>query len=332
MIKIAIDTMGGDFGPGPIIDGLIKALKHKNFTPILVGNKEDILKYLPKAFFNTIKIVHTDDFIRMEDDATNALKRKESSIYKAIELVKNKEASAVVSAGHSGATMSIATLRLGRLKNISRPAIGTAMPKIDGSKFMLLDAGANTNCKSEQLCEFAIMGEVYAKNLFSISNPKVALLSNGEEEAKGNETTKEAFNKLKSLESFVGNIEGNNMFKNNVDVIVCDGFIGNIVLKTSEGLAESIILLLKKQIKKFSLAKLGALLMKKAFKGLKKQIDYDEYGGAPLLGVKECTIISHGKSNSKAIKNAIFQAIDFVKLDINKQIEDRMLEVFSKDK
>lgn len=324
MVKIAIDAMGGDFGPGPIVEGTLQALRTKQFHPILVGKKEEILSLLPQGYKDKISIIDTDDVIAMGESATDALKRKESSIFKAIDLVRKKEADAIVSAGHSGATMSLATLRIGRLKNISRPAIAGLMPRSDGKKSIVLDVGANVDCKSEHLFEFGVMGEVYAKNLFGLQKPRVGLLSNGEEDSKGNELTKEAFVKLKKLDTFTGNIEGNNIFDGSSDVIVCDGFVGNLVLKTSEGVAETISHFIKGFIKRSPIAIAGALLMKKVFKLLRKEIDYAEYGGAPLVGLKACTIICHGKSNAKAIKNAIFQAISYTDLEINKKIEQRL--------
>lgn len=327
MVTIAIDAMGGDFGPYPIVEGTILALKERKFRAILIGDEEKIDKLIPKRFKKDITIINCDDFIDMNDSATDALKRKDSSIYKAIDLVRNKEADAVVSAGHSGATMSLATLRIGRLKNVSRPAIATLMPTSKGKKSLVLDVGANVDCKPEHLFQFGVMGEAYAKKILNNSNPKVGILSNGEEEVKGNELTKHAFKLLKKLPSFIGNVEGNNIFDGSVDVVVCDGFTGNIVLKASEGVAQSIGIFMKKHIKKSPIRMTGALLMKKVFRALKKEIDYSEYGGAPLIGVKGCTIISHGKSTPKAIKNAIFQAIRFIESDVNKTIEKRLEEV-----
>ncbi len=327
MVTVAIDAMGGDFGPYPIVEGTILALKEKNFKAILVGDKEKILSLIPKSLVDKIDIVEADDVIDMSDYATDALKRKNSSIYRAVELVKEKKADAVVSAGHSGATMSLATLRIGRLKNVSRPAIATLMPTSKNKKSLVLDVGANVDCKPEHLFEFAVMGEAYAKAVLKKLNPKVGLLSNGEEETKGNELTKSAFKLMEKLPSFVGNVEGNNIFDGSVDVVVCDGFTGNVVLKTAEGVAQTIGKFMKLHIKKSPIRIAGALLMKKVFRLLKKEIDYSEYGGAPLIGVKGCIIISHGKSTPKAIKNAIFQAINYVESDVNESIEKRLQEV-----
>ncbi len=330
MIKIAIDAMGGDFGPEPIVKGCIQALKEKQFQPILVGKKDEILSLLPKGYKDKISIVDAGDVIEMSDAATDALKRKNSSIYVAVDLVKRGEADGVVSAGHSGATMTLATLRLGRLKHVTRPALAALMPTKSGSRSILLDAGANVDCKSDNLVEFAVMGRHYAQDMLGVSKPRTGLLANGEEESKGNEITKESFIKLKDFDGFIGNVEGNNIFDGSCDVIVCDGFIGNLVLKASEGVAKTITELIKEYIRKSPVAITGALLMRKVFKLLKKQIDYAEIGGAPLIGIKGCAIVSHGKSNPKAIKNAIFQAIRYVDTGVNAHIEASLGDIAKK--
>jgi glycerol-3-phosphate acyltransferase PlsX len=324
MVKIAIDAMGGDFGPEPIVKGCIQALKRKLFVPILVGKKDEILPLLPKRYRAKISIIEADDVISMSDLATDAVKRKESTIFKAIELVRNGEADGVVSAGHSGATMTLATLRLGRLKGVSRPALATLMPTKTGRRSILLDAGANVDSKAIHIAEFAIMGGCYAEDLLKIQNPSIGILANGEEPSKGNEITKEAFKILQGYNGFKGNVEGSDIFNGSCDVIACDGFIGNLVLKASEGVASTISQLIKDYIRKSPVAITGALLMRKVFKLLKKQIDYAEIGGAPLIGIKGCAIVSHGKSNSKAIENAIYQAITYVDTGVNEHIVSRL--------
>ncbi|ELM6780094.1 phosphate acyltransferase PlsX [Campylobacter upsaliensis] len=323
MINIAIDAMGGDFGEKPIVEGVIKALNIKPFNAILVGKSEVLKPLIPKNLEHFVQYEEAEEVFSMEENATDALKRKDTSIYKAIELVKNGKAQAVVSAGHSGASMSLATLRLGRLQNILRPAIATLMPNITGTT-LLLDVGANTDCKSENLFQFAIMGGVYAKEIMQIAKPRIALLSNGEEECKGNELTKETHQLMKKLPNFIGNAEGRDIFNANVDVLVCDGFSGNVILKSCEGVAGAIFKILKADIKTNLISKLGAVLMKPSFMRLKKKIDWQEYGGAPLLGVKGCVIISHGKSDARAIQNAIFQALHFSEANINKAIENEL--------
>ncbi|ECZ2996076.1 phosphate acyltransferase PlsX [Campylobacter coli] len=323
MIDIAIDAMGGDFGEKPIIEGVIEALKERPFNAILVGNPNILRPLIPKNLEQYIQYENANEVFSMNENATDALKRKETTIYKTIELVKNEKAKAAVSAGHSGASMSLATLRLGRLKGVLRPAIATLMPNTT-SKTLFLDVGANTDCKAENLFQFAIMGDAYAKEIMKISKPRLALLSNGEEECKGNELTKEAHQLMKQIPSFVGNAEGRDIFNGEVDVLVCDGFDGNVILKACEGVATAIIHILKNEIKQSLISKIGALLMKPSFKRLKKHIDWQEYGGAPLLGVNGCVIISHGKSDARAIKNAIFQAINFSESNINQIIEKEL--------
>ncbi|WP_041963514.1 phosphate acyltransferase PlsX [Sulfurospirillum cavolei] len=325
MLTIAIDAMGGDFGPAPIVEGTLQALRERQFKALLVGNTTLLKPLIPESFFDRICLIDASDVLDMHEAATNALKRKETSIYKAVDLVRDRQADAIVSMGHSGATMSLATLRIGRLKGVLRPAIATMMPTaISGKLSLVLDVGANVDCKAEHLVQFAVMGETYVKDVLKIAKPKVGLLSNGEEESKGNETTKEAFLGLKQLESFVGNVEGNNIFDGSVDVIVCDGFVGNILLKTSEGVADSITKIIKQNVRRSPLAIAGAVLMRKVFTVLKKQVDYAEYGGAPLIGINGCAIIGHGKSNAKAVKNAIFQAINFSNSNINTDIETKL--------
>ena len=327
MIKIAIDAMGGDFGPEPVIEGVVQALEEKKFMPILVGDKTEILSLLPQYYIDKVEIVDASDVISMSDQATNALRRKDSSIYKAVELVRNKEADAVVSAGHSGATMTLATLRMGRLPHISKPALATLMPSTAPIKTLVLDVGAVTDCTPQNLYEFGAMGEAYVQKILGVASPRVGLLSNGSEDSKGNALTKEAFTLLKELDGFVGNIEGKDIFNGKVNVVVCDGFTGNILLKTSEGVVTTVFDLMKQHIRKSLPAKIGALLMrKKVFANMKKQIDKDEYGGAPLLGIDGCAIISHGASNAKAIKNAVFQAIAYTQSDVNTVIEELLTE------
>ena len=327
MIRIAIDAMGGDFGPEPIIEGVVDALKKKKFLPILVGDRTEILSFLPKFYHNKVEIVEASDVIEMSDSATDAHKRKESSIYVAAELVRDKKADALVSAGHSGATMAVSLLRIGRIKGIARPALATLMPSTTNSKTLVLDVGAVTDCKPQNLFEFGVLGEVYAKHVLGVEKPRVGLLANGSEDNKGNELTKATFPLLKELDGFIGNVEGKDIFNGRVDVVVCDGYTGNILLKTSEGVVTAVFDLMKQHIRKSLPAKIGALMMrKKVFKKMKKQVDKDEYGGAPLLGINGCSIISHGASNSKAIKNAVFQAIRYSESDINEAITKALSE------
>jgi glycerol-3-phosphate acyltransferase PlsX len=326
MLKIAIDAMGGDNGCQPIVEGVIAALKKdRHFIAVLVGVKDELLPLIPQKFNKRIVIHEASDVIAMSDSATDALKRKDSSAYKAIELVRNNKADAYVSAGHSGASMSLATLRIGRIKGVSRPAIATLMPTTDGTT-LVLDVGANVDCDANNLKEFAIMGQVYVEDVLGVENAMTGLLSNGEEESKGNEVSKEAFKLLESLPNFVGNVEGSDIFNGTVDVVVCDGFIGNIMLKTAEGVADTIGKIIKNNLRRSLVSIAGAVLMRKVFKKLKLKVDYAEYGGAPLIGVKAPVIIAHGKSNATAIKNAIFQAIATADSNMNQNIEDNLIK------
>ena len=330
MVKIAIDAMGGDFGPEPIVKGTIAALKKKKFIPILVGKESEILPLLPRRYRGKISILDCDDVIDMGAAATDAVKRKESTIYKAMDLVRNGEADGVVSAGHSGATMTLATLRLGRLKGVLRPALAALMPTKASKRSILMDAGANVDSKAEHLAQFAIMGGCYAEDMFGVDTPSIGLLANGEEKSKGNEVTKEAFKMLQGYKGFKGNVEGGDIFNASTDVITCDGFIGNLVLKASEGVASTVSGLIKEYIRKSPVAITGALLMRKVFKLLKKQMDYEEVGGAPLIGIKGCAIVSHGKSGPVAIKNAIFQAISYTETGVNEHIIERLAQLKEK--
>ncbi|MDR3162279.1 MAG: phosphate acyltransferase PlsX [Helicobacteraceae bacterium] len=325
MIRVSIDAMGGDLGARPIVEGTAQALEAMRFEPVLVGRKTEILDILAPKYHNAARIVEAEDVIAMNDAATDAFKRKESSIFKAVNLAAKMEADAVVSAGHSGATMSLATLKIGRLKKVHRPAIATLMPtKIIGKHTLVLDVGANVDSEPKHLFQSAVMGQAYAKKLLKLDNPRVGLLANGEEDSKGDKLVKKTFTMLSAIRkdgfNFLGNAEGSDVFKGGFDVIVCDGFVGNILLKTSEGVAEAIFSVLKNSAAKSPAALLGAYLLRGAFKTLKQQMDYAEYGGAPLIGVNGCAIISHGKSNAKAIKNAILQAIRFVESNVNSEI------------
>jgi glycerol-3-phosphate acyltransferase PlsX len=261
----------------------------------------------------------------MDEPALVAIrKKKDSSIKRAIELVKSREADAVVSAGHSGVAMAMALITFGASEGVDRPAIATVMPTIKGP-FVLIDAGANVDCEPENLLQFALMGDAYCRTMFDNPEPRIALLSIGEEDTKGNLLTKEAFKLLRETKiRFTGNIEGKDIFSGNADVVVCDGFTGNIVLKTSEGLAEVIMKMLKREIADVTTGRLGYLLMKPALRNFRKKTDYAEYGGAPLLGINGTCIISHGRSSSKAIRNAIKVASEFSRKKVHEIIAEEI--------
>jgi len=314
-MRVALDAMGGDYAPSVNVEGAVEIVNERDdIEIILVGNEPLLKQALQNKRYRSdlISIVHASQVIEMHEPPTTALrKKKDSSIRVGIDLVKSGGADAFVSAGHSGVVMATSLLLLGTSKGVDRPAIATVMPTLKDT-FILLDAGANVDCKPENLLQFAFMGNTYGKLVLNKTEPKVALLSIGEEDTKGNELTKEAFKLLKGTRlNFIGNIEGKDMFTGKADVIVCDGFIGNIALKISEGLAETILKMLKREISSVSTGRIGYLMMKPAIKNFKKRTDYDEYGGAPLLGINGTCIISHGRSTSKAIKNALRVASDY---------------------
>lgn len=316
-MRIAVDAMGGDFAPAVTVEGAVETLSESEDIEItLVGDEPSIKKELSGKRYppTRLRIKHASQVVGMDEPALAAIrKKKDSSIRKAAELVKGGEADAVVSAGHSGVAMATALLMLGASKGVERPAIATIMPTLKGP-FVLLDAGANVDCTPENLLQFALMGDAYCKTMFATPEPKIALLSIGEEDTKGNLLTREAFKLLKdSGIRFIGNIEGKDIFSGNADVVVCDGFVGNIVLKTSEGLAEAIMKMLKREIADVTTGRIGYLLMKPALRNFRKKTDYAEYGGAPLLGINGTCIISHGRSSAKAIRNAIKLGADFSK-------------------
>jgi glycerol-3-phosphate acyltransferase PlsX len=316
-MKIALDAMGGDHAPAVTVEGAVRAVNEsRDLSVILVGNEKDIARELKDRRYpgSHIIIRHASQVVGMDDPPLTALRRKkDSSIKIAVDLLKKGEADAMVSAGNSGAVMATAQLLIGKLHGVDRPAIAAVMPTLKGL-FILIDAGANVDCKSSQLLQFAIMGEAYAKGIFNVRSPKIALLGIGEEDVKGNELTKKTFQLLRdSGVNFIGNIEGKNIFMGDADVVVCDGFVGNIALKISEGLAEAMRKMLKKEITGKRAGKIGYALLKDAFKRFKKRTDYSEYGGAPLLGISKPCIISHGRSSAKAIKNALVIAAEFYK-------------------
>jgi len=324
--KIAVDAMGGDFAPEMVVKGAILAAKHFNISSILVGYEDKIRTEVEKNQGQNlpIEIYHAPEVIEMGEEPYHMIRKKKySSLRIAFELVRQNEAQALMSAGNSGAVVYGALFVLQRIKNISRPGIATLMPSLKG-KVMVIDAGANTICRPQNLAQFALMGSVYFKHAFGILNPKVGVLSNGEEENKGTDLTREAHELLrKSTLNYIGYVEGKDVFAGDVDIAVCDGFVGNVLLKVAEGVAESMITSLRGEIQTRFFSRMGYLLAKKSFANFKKRVDYAEYGGAPLLGVGKPVIIAHGKSNARAIMNAIRVAYDYVEKDIiGKLIEE----------
>ncbi len=329
---IALDAMGGDHAPTITIDGAVDTVNEQSdIDVILVGNEPLLRQGLQGKRFDPGRIIlrHASQVVEMHDSPSTAIrKKKDSSIRIGIGLVKAGEADGFVSAGHSGVVMATSLLLLGTSKGVDRPAIATLMPTLK-DPFILLDVGANVDCKPENLLQFGLMGSTYCRLVLERAEPKVALLSIGEEDTKGNELTKEAFKLLKNAPlNFIGNVEGKDLFTGRADVILCDGFIGNIALKVSEGLAEAILKMLKQEITSGSAGRLGYLMLKPAFRNFKKRTDYDEYGGAPLLGINGACIISHGRSTSKAIKNALRVAADYARKRVFEEIS-RAIETSS---
>ncbi|MCX7956994.1 MAG: phosphate acyltransferase PlsX [Endomicrobia bacterium] len=338
-MKIVVDTMGGDKDVVKInVEGSVLALKENpNIEVILVGPKEQIEKELSKykklyiKEVNRISIVNTKEHISMEDQPSKILRTKiNSSIGVGIRLLKDNKADAFVSAGNSGAIMAFAVTQLGRIKYVSRPAIAAVLPTIR-TPCVVLDVGANVDCKPQQLLEFAYMGHVYCKNILSIKDPKVSILSIGTEETKGNSQVLETYSLLKNSGlNFIGNIEGKDIPFGVADVVVTDGFIGNIVLKLAEGVAEMLLTLIKYSLKKYPLAWFSIPFVWNAIKDIRKNIDFAEYGGAPLVGLEKVCIICHGRSTSKAIKNAIRVAKEMVEKEINSEISKYMEQISEK--
>jgi len=325
-MRIAIDAMGGDFAPLEIVAGTIDAAKaYRDVEKLfLVGQEEAIRKELAKydQVPDCIEVIQASQVVEMGDSPVSALrKKKDSSISRAVEMVKKGQADAVFSAGNTGAVVASTTLRLRTLEGVWRPAIAPVIPT-PVKPFLLLDAGATPDCSADMLFQFAVMGSVYSHEILGVENPVIGLLSIGEEAAKGNETTKEAFRLIEqSPLNFLGNVESRDIFTGKVDVVVCDGFVGNVVLKTSESVARAFGQWLKAEFKQSPLAMLGAILSSGVFKRMKKRADPNRYGGAPLLGINGACIIGHGSSSRVAVYNAIRVACDWVSHDINHLIE-----------
>src|SRR5487761_489465 len=325
MITIAVDAMGGDHAPRPEVEGAVQAARELGVRILLVGLAPELKKELSKHSHRglPIEIVPATEVITMDDSPTHAFrKKKDSSAHVAAKLVRGGQADALVSAGNTGAVMAVARFGLGTLPSVDRVALAAPFPTSRGGTAVLLDVGANVDSKPAHLVQFAVMGEIYYRVIFGTRRPKVALLSIGEEESKGNELTREVYNRLKDLPlHFVGNIEGREVFSGGVDVIVCDGFIGNVALKISEGVAQHIAVVLKKALKSTIASQVGYVLSRSAYQEFRRQIDYSEYGGAPLLGVRGIAIIGHGGSNANAIKNAVRVAAELTQARLNERIE-----------
>ncbi|MGH7433447.1 MAG: phosphate acyltransferase PlsX [Candidatus Methylomirabilales bacterium] len=307
--RVALDAMGGDQAPAVNVEGAVAAARELGLSVLLVGDEQEISRSLERYSTNGlgIAICHAPETVGMQESPSAALrKKKHSSIRIGLELVKRGDADAFISAGNTGAVMATALYTFGPVPGVERPAIAIAVPTLRGNS-IVIDVGANVDCKPRHLLQFAIMGDVYARQIIGKTSPTVGLLSIGEEESKGNELTREAFKALEEQPSinFIGNIEGREVFRGAADIIVCDGFTGNVALKISESAAEFFAALLREELSKGVVGAVAGLLARGAFRRFKKRVDYTEYGGAPLLGVKGVCVISHGRSTAKAIKNAI---------------------------
>lgn len=315
MFRLSLDAMGGDYAPLQIVRGGLLALKEfPELFIYFVGKREKIEPILEKEakdFHERFEIVDAPEEFKMNEPPSRVLKKKNSSLYIAAKLVREGKAHALVSAGNTGAVMAVGKFVIGAIEELERPSIGVAFPNPKGHT-VLLDVGANVDVKPRHLVQFAVIGHTYAEEILGIKNPRIGILSIGEEEGKGNELVKETYPLLKETKlNFLGNAEGRDIFNGNFDVVVCDGFVGNVVLKASESLGFAILNMIKEEVKKSFWAKLGAMLMKPALMALKKKADFAEYGGIPLLGAKAPVMITHGRANAKAIRNAIKAAMEF---------------------
>lgn len=328
-ITIAVDAMGSDRAPKPEIEGAIQAARHGFARVILVGHKEKLepeLAHHPSYQNLPIEIVHASEVIGMHEKAAQAVRSKrDSSMRVGLRLVREGRAHGFVTAGNTGAAMATAKMVLGALPGVDRPGLAAVFPTAAGNAAIMIDVGANVDSKPHNLEQFAVMGEIYSRSIFNIARPRVGLLSIGEEESKGNELTRQTFVLLKQLSlNFVGNVEGRDLYNGKLDVIVCDGFVGNVALKISEGLVETVRFLLKESLNATITSQVGYLLSRRAFADFKKRLDYTEYGGAPLLGIKGAAIVTHGSSNANAIKNAIRVAAEFTLTGVNDKIEQEL--------
>jgi len=323
---IALDAMGSDRAPKPEIEGALQAARQYGVQVILVGPEDVLRAEVERHPYSTglpVEIVHASEVIGMEEKAVQAVRTKrDSSMRVGLRLVREGRAAAFISAGNTGAAMATAKMVLGALPGVDRPALAAVFPTVLGTASILLDVGANVDTKPHNLVQFAVMGEIYFRTMFGTKRPKVGLLSIGEEETKGNELTREALQILKQLPlNFVGNVEGRDLYNGQVDVIVADGFVGNVALKISEGVANLVRHTLKETLKATITRQVGYLISRSAFADFKKRLDHTEYGGAPLLGLKGVCFITHGSSNANAIKNAIRVAAEFSGRHINEKIE-----------
>jgi len=333
-VRIAVDAMGGDHAPLVNVDGAVAAAREYGIASLLVGRTAELERLLRDTGYRgpDIEIVEAPEVVTMDEPATAAIRKKRnSSIRVAANCVRDGRAQGLVSAGHTGAAMVSAKMVVGMIEGVDRPALATVLPNLTGH-CLLLDVGANPDTKTPHFREFAVMGSIYAELVFGKKAPSIGLMSIGEEDSKGTDRTKEAFKALKETGlNFIGNVEGRDVFNGTVDVIVTDGFTGNVILKVSEALAEMVENLLREEIKRTLQASVGFLLSKSAFRRFKQRLDYSEYGGAPLLGVNGCVIICHGRSSAKAVKNAIRFAAEFSRQNLAEKIQAQIAELHTRE-
>jgi glycerol-3-phosphate acyltransferase PlsX len=332
-IDVVVDGMGSDKAPEPEVRGAVLACRHYDVRVNLVGPEEILAPALDRALRAprwpgsaepNIRIVHASEWISMDDKAAQAVRAKrDSSMRVGLRMVREGTARGFFTAGNTGAAMATAKLVLGMLAGVHRPGLATIIPTVTGYPSLLLDVGANVDCDPENLVQFAVMGHMYARNVLLIDNPRVGLLSIGEEDSKGNSLTRDTLPLLRALHgiNFIGNVEGRDLFNGHTDVAVCDGFVGNVAIKTCEGTARLVSTLLREALKSTVTSQVGALLSRRAFNDFKKRLDYSEYGGAPLLGVRGVCIVGHGSSNEKAVMNGIRVAAEFAQAEVNSHIE-----------
>ena len=324
-MRIAVDAMGAEKGIGVVIEGAIEAVKENSqIELILVGDEKEIKRKIKKLSLkeNFFRIIHASQTVEMEELPITVLKKEKTSIGVALDLLKKREAEALVSTGNTGAVMAASLFKLGRLKGIKRPCLAVVLPTSNGKRVILMDVGANVDCKPYHLFQFAWMGSIYAQRIFRKKEPRVGLLNIGTEDSKGSDLILQTFGLLKNSSlNFIGNMEGKDITQGKAEVVVCDGFIGNILLKFAEGFAETTLKVINNQINK-RLPLVGKLIFKTSLKAIKKNLDYAEYGGVPLLGVKGVCVVAHGASSSKAIKNAILNSFEYAQMRINQDIEN----------
>jgi glycerol-3-phosphate acyltransferase PlsX len=327
---IAVDAMGGDFAPAVPVAGAVLAAREFAVPIRLVGRRPDIETELSRqrATGLPIEVAHASEIVGMDESPVNAFRRKkDSSIHLAASMARDGEVQAVISAGNTGAVMTTVKMLCGVLEGVERPALCAVVPNLRGPS-VWLDVGANVDCRPIHLVQFAVMGHLYSREVLGVDNPRVGLMSIGEEDGKGNDVTREAFRTLKEMPlNFIGNVEGRDIFSGKADVIVCDGFIGNVSLKAVESAAEALMYFMKDEISKSLMAKMGYLLARPAFRAFRRKVDYAEYGGVPLLGLRGTAVVCHGGSSARAIKNAVRVAMEFNRHRVNDRIHDEVVKL-----